>query len=145
MRIGDAMLFRVFDGTIVAQNLVLETPFGKLSRLSADDPKERPRRCQIEPFIEIHSKAGRPLRHHLGEGIAGASRRRTQNKLGNEVVPGKVAAHQARGGCPSFAKRAIFIGGPRRSVRFGVAQQDESAHGGSIDFADRKVQSIGVA
>lgn len=36
LRIGGALLFKVFDGTIVAQNLVLETPFGKVPRLTAD-------------------------------------------------------------------------------------------------------------
>lgn len=36
LRIGGALLFKIFDGTIVAQNLVLETPFGKVPRLTAD-------------------------------------------------------------------------------------------------------------
>jgi hypothetical protein len=36
LKVDGALLFRVFDGTIVAQNLVLETPFGKVPRLAAE-------------------------------------------------------------------------------------------------------------
>jgi hypothetical protein len=36
LKVDGALLFKVFDGTIVAQNLVLESPFGKVPRLTAD-------------------------------------------------------------------------------------------------------------
>ena len=36
LKIDGALLFRVFDGTIVAQNLALESPLGKVPRLTAD-------------------------------------------------------------------------------------------------------------
>ena len=36
LKVDGALLFKVFDGAIVAQNLVLETPFGRVPRLAAD-------------------------------------------------------------------------------------------------------------
>ena len=36
LQVDGALLFRVFDGTVVAQNLVLESPLGKVPRLLAD-------------------------------------------------------------------------------------------------------------
>ena len=36
LKVDGALLFKVFDGTIVAQNLVLESPLGKVPRLTAD-------------------------------------------------------------------------------------------------------------
>ena len=36
LKVDGALLFRVFDGTIVAQNLVLESPLGQVPRLMAD-------------------------------------------------------------------------------------------------------------
>jgi hypothetical protein len=36
LKVDGALLFRVFDGTIVAQNLALESPLGKVPRLTAD-------------------------------------------------------------------------------------------------------------
>jgi len=36
LKVDGALLFKVFDGTVVAQNLVLESPLGKVPRLLAD-------------------------------------------------------------------------------------------------------------
>ena len=36
LQVDGALLFRVFDGTVMAQNLVLENPLGQVSRLLAD-------------------------------------------------------------------------------------------------------------
>jgi hypothetical protein len=36
LQVDGALLFKVFDGTIVAQNLALESPLGKVPRLTAD-------------------------------------------------------------------------------------------------------------
>ena len=36
LKVDGALLFKVFDGTIVAQNLALESPLGKVPRLTAD-------------------------------------------------------------------------------------------------------------
>ncbi len=36
LKIDGALLFRVFDGTVVAQNLALESPLGKVPRLTTD-------------------------------------------------------------------------------------------------------------
>ncbi|MBI2292186.1 MAG: hypothetical protein HYU73_18090, partial [Betaproteobacteria bacterium] len=36
LEVDGALLFKVFDGTVVAQNLVLESPLGKVPRLLAD-------------------------------------------------------------------------------------------------------------
>jgi hypothetical protein len=36
LKVDGALLFKVFDGTVVAQNLALESPLGKVPRLTAD-------------------------------------------------------------------------------------------------------------
>ena len=107
--------------------------------LGTNDRQNGLRGRHIEAFVEADLHHGGPLRRQRCHGLPGPGGRRTQDQIGKEAMPCHVGAHQPRGRRTALIERADHIGQSRRPVRFGVAQQHETAHGGNIDFRPRKV------
>jgi hypothetical protein len=112
----------------------------KVIRSVAQDRDNRCGRCVIKALLEGRRNWPRKSLSDEFPSGAGARGGRTEDAVRLQLVTRHVSANLRRCGFAAWRKRSIMVAhAGQRSIGFGVAEQQKTAHKDNIDFMAQKV------